>query len=35
MASGDITITSNNGDGKIILNANVQINGTTENVIIV
>lgn len=29
---GNITITSNNGDGKIILNANVQINGTTENV---
>lgn len=29
---GNIIITSVNGDGKIILNANVQINGTTENV---
>jgi hypothetical protein len=29
---GNITITSNNGSGKIILNADVQINGTTENV---
>ena len=29
---GNITITSNNGAGKIILNADVQINGTTENV---
>ena len=29
---GNITITSNNGTGKIILNADVQINGTTENV---
>jgi hypothetical protein len=31
-ALGNITITSNNGSGKIILNADVQINGTTENV---
>jgi hypothetical protein len=29
---GNITITSNNGSGRIILNADVQINGTTENV---
>jgi hypothetical protein len=29
---GNITITSNNGSGKIILNADVQINGTTQNV---
>lgn len=29
---GNITITSNNGSGTIVLNANVQINGTTENV---
>lgn len=31
-SSGNITITSNNGSGTIVLNANVQINGTTENV---
>jgi hypothetical protein len=31
-SSGNITITSNNGSGRIILNADVQINGTTENV---
>jgi hypothetical protein len=29
---GNIIITSNNGSGKIILNADVQINGTTENI---
>jgi hypothetical protein len=29
---GNIIITSNNGSGKIILNADVQINGTTQNV---
>ena len=31
-SNGNITITSNNGIGTLILNANVQINGTTENV---
>jgi len=30
--NGNITITSVNGAGKIILNSDVQINGTTENV---
>ena len=31
-SGGNITITSDNGSGTIILNANVQINGITENV---
>ena len=31
-SSGNITITSNNGSGTLVLNANVQINGTTESI---
>jgi len=31
-SNGNITITSNNGSGTLILNANVQINGTIENI---
>lgn len=31
-SNGNLTITSNNGSGTIFLNANVQINGTTQNV---
>jgi len=31
-SNGNLTITSQNGNGYLIINSNVQINGTTENV---
>jgi len=31
-SSGNVTITANDGSGTVFLNANVQINGTTQNV---